>query len=928
MIPEFSGKAADYKEFRKRLLLYEKKMELAGRKSETAFNILSSLKGRAWDACEDLGMDVLESDRGMREILSRLDSVFKFDAITELPQDFENFFISMQRKRSETMQEYTANFERQLRRLAAHDVALPEKVIGWYYLRRAGLSQSQRQLIMSTIQTTTLSLDTVRKAVNFVIGQDQTPDGGHGRDHKFNKNKDNSIYTVTEDAFFEPEPDEAYYEEEESWEIGPEDSLSQAPWGDEDSAYFEAEEDPILACDAASEYDDIMANYVEARSKMNQMRVSRGYYPVVAMVQPERTYNGSGSGKGKSKKGKGKAKGKQQPKPPSAKARGRAALGAIKCLRCGQAGHMAARCPAQSQNKRKADNDPELEIHMIDDETADDVNIFDDDDDSKPDDTAMFDSGAASVVIGRKQLKRLMRSLRQKGCDLSAIPAWRCEKGMRFGNGGRDMTSLCVLVPTYFKEKRRDILMYVLEGSTPCLLGRPALEAFGISINYKAKMVAWDEGQDFEPTTLGPKGEYVVHLAEDSDLIKDKKEADQVFIPDDFEKHVFEEVSLPDVLQLPGDATFSVTEFENEIHPDVTLEAKQQPAASETERDHAQKVTKRESCVRREDDLDKLPPGQLNKIYYDTIASMKELDRNLAKAKTISAASPQDPYVIWEVYAGEGRITKTANRREDCVGIRFSKEDGWDFSNPAHRRAFFRKQNKEKPDAVIYSPVCKLWSPMQELNRTKSVVYAANLEIKRQEDHETHLTFVAVGYEKQRREGRIALVEHPWSARSWHTEAFSRMKGFDTRVDMCEYGLQLPDDDGNINPVQKPTCVRTTSLIIYNQLWRECRADHWHTHLEGYAQGMGLRTALAENYTQQFATKVVNAIIMHLDLQDDIQATDDIVDEANMEQPEEKQLVESDPIRSNKALRAKVGGRAVEYVQRLHKILVIVERMS
>lgn len=97
LIPEFSGKAADYKEFRKRLMLYEKKMELSGRKSETTFNILSSLKNRAWDACEELAMDVLESDRGMREILSRLDSIFKFDAITELLQDFENFFISMQR---------------------------------------------------------------------------------------------------------------------------------------------------------------------------------------------------------------------------------------------------------------------------------------------------------------------------------------------------------------------------------------------------------------------------------------------------------------------------------------------------------------------------------------------------------------------------------------------------------------------------------------------------------------------------------------------------------------------------------------------------------------------------------------------------------------------------------------------------------------
>ena len=108
LIPEFSGKANDYKEYRKRVLLYERKMDLAGRKSETAFNIMSSLKSRAWDACEDLSMEVLESDRGMKEILQRMDAVFKYDAITELPQDFENFFIQLQRKRNETMQEYTA----------------------------------------------------------------------------------------------------------------------------------------------------------------------------------------------------------------------------------------------------------------------------------------------------------------------------------------------------------------------------------------------------------------------------------------------------------------------------------------------------------------------------------------------------------------------------------------------------------------------------------------------------------------------------------------------------------------------------------------------------------------------------------------------------------------------------------------------------
>ena len=145
---------------------------------------------------------------------------------------------------------------------------------------------------------------------------------------------------------------------------------------------------------------------------------------------------------------------------------------------------MAANCPA-AQNKRKAETDPENEIHMVMDSNIEEVNIFDEDGtESEPDDTAMFDCGAASVIIGMQQLRRLMKALLMKGCDIAAIPAWKCEKGLRFGNGNRDVTTLCVLVPTFFKNKRRDILMYVMEGSTPCLLGRPALESFNITINY------------------------------------------------------------------------------------------------------------------------------------------------------------------------------------------------------------------------------------------------------------------------------------------------------------------------------------------------------------------------------------------------------------------------------------------------------------
>lgn len=173
-------------------------------------------------------------------------------------------------------------------------MVLPDKVIGWFYLRRAGLKQDQRQMVMSTLSVEKISLETVRKALNFVIGPDNTPIG------------------------------------------------ETSAGGTRRSRSTTRMSGPSLpAEDAAAEYDEVYAAYVEARSKVNQMRLARGFYPVVAMIdgqQKEHSYKGnSKSKKGKSKKGKGS---KQAPRPPpQTRARGKAALGGVKCFRCGATGH-------------------------------------------------------------------------------------------------------------------------------------------------------------------------------------------------------------------------------------------------------------------------------------------------------------------------------------------------------------------------------------------------------------------------------------------------------------------------------------------------------------------------------------------------------------------------------------------------------------
>lgn len=185
--------------------------------------------------------------------------------------------------------------------------------------------------------------------------------------------------------------------------------------------------------------------------------------------------------------------------------------------------------------------------------------------------------------------------------------------------------------------------------------------------------------------------------------------------------------------------------------------------------------------------------------------------------------------------------------------------------NPDHCRAFFKRLHTEKPDCCLVMPPCKLWSLLQELTIAQHPDYAEKLEALRQENHDGLLVFAAMVYEYQRRNGKLGIAEHPWKSRAWFTKAFKRMQGYDTRVDQCCYGLEMPDDNGGINPVQKPTCFRATGKVFHDKLARRCDGQHQHTRLEGSIPGVGRRSMLAENYPQRLATAIVNAICAQLD---------------------------------------------------------------
>lgn len=107
-----------------------------------------------------------------------------------------------------------------------------------------------------------------------------------------------------------------------------------------------------------------------------------------------------------------------------------------------------------------------------------------------------------------------------------------------------------------------------------------------------------------------------------------------------------------------------------------------------------------------------------------------------------AAKEPQPkPYVIWEVYAGMGRITQKVNElKKQALNVKaenFILATGWDFSKRSGQlNQLLRKFRDEEPDEVFLSPECKLWSSLQEVAASKSAEARERLIVKRQQNHE------------------------------------------------------------------------------------------------------------------------------------------------------------------------------------------------
>ena len=836
-IPTFDGTTAGYREWRKRIVIYGKKMELSKRSQEAVLNLLGSLQGTAWRVMEDYDLNKVNDPQAFEKILSQLDAVFQYDDKVEMPSDFTAYFDTAGRRPGQTLLQFVTEHDEKLRRLEKHKVQLPAEVQGWYLLHRAQLSREQKQMIMT--QANSLKRNKIQEAMFSILGQDYKSSHGPLAASRWGKPSGKGRGYCADDEPVEAIADDWNYEIDEEeygfYEYDEHETEWQDYEFDHQAAYYEAEDaDPVndFEFDVA-EYDSCYASYIDARKRFNDLRMARGFLPVVALDPSASASSQTPSSphpKGKGKKGKSKGKGKnifRASRPPMKAAdphgRAQSAMGAAApCLRCGSTSHKTSQCtqgakptpkpsPSGAAKKQAVEGMALTDKPMIP-ETG--LVMFEDSTGAQRPDCAMMDPGASSFLTGSGPLMRYLDRLSKLGYDINKINFKKANRTFHFGGDHQAQSNWTVHLPIFLNNKHGLIQAFVLKGETPMLVGRPIAKALGLSVDFLNDRLRFHDGE-WRAATLGRHLEYLLPLTEDYD---------------------------PSIAVEPE---FDLI-LEDENGPEVSLDdfkaAEQIYAATE------EPIS---------EDTNLLKGKQLKSLNTSVVTQLNAVEAYVSQ--TLRDMDLRQPRQLWEVYCGESRMSQIAA----SLGMdsqHFGLNNGWNFSYKSHQREFMKLLDEYQPDEIFLSPTCGPWSPMQNISSTTSK-RQEQLEQLRDWHHRVHLRFCRRIYLKQISEGRHAHLEQPSRALSWKTRALSNLPGFHAKFSQCQYGCVCKDDNEQWLPVRKDTTILTSKQAVAQVMNRQCPGDHQHCRLEGSLRGFQAhRTSYMENYQPALASTLAAAM--------------------------------------------------------------------
>lgn len=167
--PSFGDKETNYETWRNEIdiwcLVTEVKVE------KQALAVALSLQGQARAIALELDKAKLNDKDGMKFLLEALDKVFKRNEIDILYTQYSNF-EKLERQKDQNISEYIVEFERQYNKMKSKAMALPEAVLAFKLLDKAGLDQRDKQLALTACAQ--INFENMKSALKRIFGEGST----------------------------------------------------------------------------------------------------------------------------------------------------------------------------------------------------------------------------------------------------------------------------------------------------------------------------------------------------------------------------------------------------------------------------------------------------------------------------------------------------------------------------------------------------------------------------------------------------------------------------------------------------------------------------------------------------------------------------------------------------------------------------------
>ena len=146
--PPILGKQKSYADWVRLINIWVKFTDLENARQGPA--IVMSLEGKALDAILELNDQEISHEDGVKKIITKLDSIYKRDPLTEKFAHLEEF-ESFMRTPSSSIQQFKGEFDRRYGKLKNHGVTISDDLLGFKLLKSANLSLRDEQLVKATV---------------------------------------------------------------------------------------------------------------------------------------------------------------------------------------------------------------------------------------------------------------------------------------------------------------------------------------------------------------------------------------------------------------------------------------------------------------------------------------------------------------------------------------------------------------------------------------------------------------------------------------------------------------------------------------------------------------------------------------------------------------------------------------------------------